>query len=426
MTDSEPLPYVDPEEQVFLRGAHCATGPLHSDDRTLAIRGGRIHRILSSPASSRIAARHCVEIDLTDFLLLPGFINAHDHLEFALFPRLAAPPYRNYVEWGEDIHRQFTDVIATHRAVPKDVRIWWGGIRNLLCGVTTVSHHNPLRSVMLSAAFPVRVVRHYGWAHSPALGGDLRQAHAATPEGAPFIMHACEGTDDLAREELRLLDRLGLLDAHTILVHGLALDHSGVALLRERKTSLIVCPSSNRYLFGALPDLSLLSTIDNVALGNDSPLTAKGDLLDEIRFAIGACDITPQVAYSMVTTAPATILRLGNAEGTLQDGGIADVIAVRNTGQEAAERLLSLTIRDVEFVMIGGRVQLASHNVLERLPPRVRKGLEPLSIDGITRWLRAPVAELLERAKQALGADQVRVGTRDIAIPASAESGHAA
>ncbi len=37
-------------------------------------------------------------------------------------------------------------------------------------------------------------------------------------------MHACEGIDDRAREELFKLDRLGLLDADTVLVHGLAFD----------------------------------------------------------------------------------------------------------------------------------------------------------------------------------------------------------
>ena len=89
---------------------------------------------------------------------MPGLINAHDHLEFALFPRLGNPPYRNYVEWGDDIHNRFPEVIAKHRAVPKDVRLWWGGIRNLLCGVTTVCHHDRLWPVLFAPEFPVTVL----------------------------------------------------------------------------------------------------------------------------------------------------------------------------------------------------------------------------------------------------------------------------
>ena len=144
----------------------------------------------------------CPEIDLSGFLIMPGLINAHDHLEFALYPRLADPPYRNYIDWGTDIHNKFPETIAKHRAVPKDVRLWWGGIRNLLCGVTTVSHHNPLWPELQREDFPVRVVQRYGWGHSLALGGDLRAARSATPEGHAFIVHACEGVDDEAREEL--------------------------------------------------------------------------------------------------------------------------------------------------------------------------------------------------------------------------------
>ncbi len=109
---------------------------------------------------------------------------------------------------------------------------------------------------------------------------------------------------------------MGLLDADSVLVHALAIDRDGLALVRQRKASLIVCPSSNQHLFGTLPNIGLLSTIENIALGSDSPLTAAGDLLDEIRFAIHSCNIAPELAYRMVTEAPAAILRLQNSEAS--------------------------------------------------------------------------------------------------------------
>jgi hypothetical protein len=122
----------------------------------MQIMGGRIAHILAARSSSSIAASRCPEIDLSGFLLMPGLINAHDNLEFALFPRLAAPPNRNYIDWGEDIHQKFPDVMAKHRVVPKDVRVWWGDMQNLLCGVTTVSHPNPLWPELQRNDFPVR------------------------------------------------------------------------------------------------------------------------------------------------------------------------------------------------------------------------------------------------------------------------------
>ena len=353
-------------------------------------------------------------IDLSGFLLLPGLINAHDHLEFALYPRLADPPYRNYIEWGEDIHSKFPALIAKHRAVTKDVRLWWGGIRNLLCGVTTVCHHNPLWPELQRGEFPIRVVRNYGWGHSFALGGNLSAAHKATPEGAPFILHACEGVDECSRDELRQLDKLELLDANTVLVHGLALNNDGVETLIARKTSLIVCPSSNYFLFSSLPDMAQLSRIAQVALGNDSPLTATGDLLDELGFAIQSCRISRRTAYDMVTTIPASILHLEDFAGTITESGIADFIAIRDTGINAADRIGQLSIDDIEFVMIGGRVHLASPLLLDRLPIAAKQGLEPLTVDGTTRWLRAPIEHLMQAAEAVLGSGEIRLGQRTV------------
>ncbi|HEX4022409.1 MAG TPA: amidohydrolase family protein [Acidobacteriaceae bacterium] len=405
------------EDQVVIHGARYAKGPQESEHGSIQIIGGRIHRIVSRAPNLPVAASNRTEIDLSGFLIMPGLINAHDHLEFALFPRLADPPYRNYIDWGEDIHHKFPEVIAKHRAVPKDLRVWWGGIRNLLCGVTTVSHHNPLWPELQRSDFPVRVVQQYGWAHSLALGGDLRAARAATPEGRPFIVHACEGVDELAREELWGLDRSRVLDASAVLVHGLAIDAAGVELIRERGVSLVVCPSSNNFLFGELPDMAILGGVENVALGNDSPLTAEGDLLDEIRFAIRSCGIAPRSAYPMVTEAPAAMLRLKGGEGAIKVSGVGDLIAVRDTDQDAADRLRTLSMIDVEFVMIGGCVQLASETILDRLPPAATQGLEPLWIDGTIRWLRAPVKELLRKTEEVLGASQIQLGSRRVRTP---------
>jgi hypothetical protein len=348
---------------------------------------------------------------------MPGLINAHDHLQFALFPRLADPPYRNYVDWGRDIHDKFRDVIAKHRAVPKGVRIWWGGIRNLLCGVTTVCHHDSLWSELKRGDFPLRVVQEYGWGHSLALGGDLLKAHSITPEGRAFILHACEGVDKQAYAELGELDRLGLLNERTVLVHGLAIDDAGVALVRERRVSVIVCPSSNQFLFKRLPDMALLEPIENVALGNDSPLTAEGDLLDEVRFAGRSCGIQPDAVYRMVTEAPTAVLRLRDQEGSITVTGVGDLMAVRDTGEAAADRLRELSMHDVEFVMVGGCVQLASETIMERLPEVAVQGLEPLWIDGTIRWLRAPVKNLLLKAEEMLGKGEVRLGGRPVRIP---------
>lgn len=416
-----------PAERIFkskvaIHGAQYANGPHDCVDGSIHITDGRIDRFLKFTRSSLAAEPDCMEIDLSEFLIIPGLINAHDHLDFSLFPRLADPPHRNYIDWGESIHRRFPDVIKKYRGIRKDLRLWWGGIRNLLCGVTTVGHHNPLWPELQRSDFPVKVVQQYGWAHSLALGGDLRAAHTSTHKGRPFIVHACEGVDELARGELRRLDQLGLLDTTTVLVHGLAIDAAGLQVVRDRGVSLIVCPSSNNFLFGETPNMDLLDGLANVALGSDSPLTAAGDLLDEVQFAIHSCGVAPCAAYRMVTTAPASILRLGGGEGAIRVSGVGDLVAIRNTGQGVADRLRTLSMMDVELVMVDGAVQLCSESILARLPFPVSQGLEPLWIDGIIRWLRAPVKKLLRQVEEELGAGEMRLGSRHVRIPGANES----
>jgi cytosine/adenosine deaminase-related metal-dependent hydrolase/SAM-dependent methyltransferase len=353
------------------------------------------------------------DLELNGYLLLPGLINAHDHLEFALFPRLATRRYNNATEWAEDIQKHFADIIFLHRSISLRTRLLWGGLRNLLSGVTTVCHHNPLSPDLESDGFPVRVVRHYGWGHSLRFCVDLKTAYRATPEGAPFLLHACEGTDSISYQELGALDEIGILNHRTILIHGLALDVEGARLLRKRGVSLIVCPSSNTFLFDRVPPLEILDAVDAIALGSDSPLTSCGDLLDEIRFAAQHCGLSPQRIYSMVTESPVSMLGLSDCNSSPRISA-RDVIAVRDTGLSPADTLCASSHADIELVLREGRVFLASEEIMRRLPVDAREGLEPLSIAGTIRWLRAPVGDMLREAESALGKGQVKLGGKPV------------
>ena len=402
-------------EQHILHGARCALGPHEKVAVSLCIDNEQIEVAGYWPLANR--AHAVTRIDLNGYLLLPGLINAHDHLEFSLFPRLGRGPYRNAMQWALDIQQKDVETIALYRRIPKDVRLWWGGIRNLLSGVTTVCHHNPIDPLLSAQQFPVRVLSRFGWEHSLSLAVDVYTSHKNTVEDEPFMIHACEGIDEPSKQELRKLDELGVLDPQTILIHGLTLDSEGAALLNRRGAGLITCPSSNAFLFDKVPSREILTSISRLALGSDSPLTAVGNLLDEICFAVQTCAMSSQKVYSLVLESPASMLRLSKGEGSIRPGSSADLIAVRDRQGDPAEILSTLTANDVELVLLSGRVQLASKSIFERLSTEDRNGLEPLSIDGNVRWLRAPIESLLCATEDILGKGAVRLGGKPICRP---------
>jgi cytosine/adenosine deaminase-related metal-dependent hydrolase len=188
------------------------------------------------------------------------------------------------------------------------------------------------------------------------------------------------------------------------------MDDAGIAVMQERRALLIVCPSSNHFLFRKFPSSKSIHEIENTSLGSDSPITGIGDLLDEIRFTIEHCGIAPEKAYRMVTEAPAKSLRLHDGEGNIYEGGVADLIAVRDTGESAAARLRGLSMAEIELVLLGGQVQLASDHVFGLLPPHVKQDMECLWINGILRWLRTPVSLLLREAEAVVGRDNAYLG----------------
>jgi cytosine/adenosine deaminase-related metal-dependent hydrolase/ubiquinone/menaquinone biosynthesis C-methylase UbiE len=404
----------DLAKMLHVNGASYALGPDASTDACISIEDGHIRSISSDPSRCHeVASSSPGTIDLPGYLLLPGLINAHDHLEFGLFPNLGTGPYQNSVEWAKEIHRTHASLIARHRKTPKAVRLWWGAIRNLLCGVTTVCHHNPLSRELLAADFPIRVLSKFGWAHSLEMDPNLIHNFDHTPPNLPFILHAAEGVDAKSAQEIFDLDRMQVLDDRTVLVHGLALTPKAVALLNRRRTAVIICPTSNQFLFQSAPSSTLIKSLNTVVIGSDSPLTAAGDLLDEVNFAHNELGLEANSLYEMVTERSATVLRLRNGEGHLKSGLIADLIAVRNKGLTPAETIAQLTFNQVELVILAGRVQLASAALYHRLPDSHRVGLQPLIVEGHQRWLRAPIDDLLADARKTVGKD-IRVGGKKV------------
>ncbi len=375
-----------------LIGAQVAKNAAEVERKDLCISRGRIVPFAN-------ARKRAVEIDLSGCLLLPGLINGHDHLEFNLFPRLDSGPHPNYVDWAASVFHPDQEPIRSHLRVPKNVRLRWGGLKNLLSGVTTVSHHNPY-DPLFTAKFPVRVARRFGWAHSIHFAPDFETRCRDTPPGWPFLIHAGEGTDDLARNEIGRLHRGGVLCERTVLIHAVALEIQGLEMLCRTGAGVVWCPSSNLHTIGQTLGPKVLTSGLPIALGTDSALTALGDLIDEFSVVKRLGHLTDSDVYEMVTSVPALLLRLRNGEGEIRTGGVADLLAVFDNQSSPASALDQLR---PQLVIVGGNVKLVAARFADRLPASITAPLERIRLEGRGEYLvAAPVAELLAISRRFL------------------------
>ena len=340
-------------------------------------------------------------IDLQGGVVLPGLVNAHDHLELNHYGRLKGRDrYANASEWIDEMRPRLTSdrAIRDGRAHPLSERLFIGGLKNLLAGVTTVAHHNPFYSE-LRRTMPIRVLRRYGWAHSFQLerepagargepGGDVARRWRSTPADAPFLVHLAEGVDADAEGELPRLEALGCLKPNTVIIHGVAIDGNGWRRVARAGAGLVWCPASNAFLFGRTASVRELLDADGrartpVALGTDSRVTGSRDLLEELKVAHDAMPVSPAELFGMVTTCAAALLRQPRS-GSIAVSAPADLMVIPPLSPEPASALLQTMRHDVRLVVVGGRPLIGDPDLAAVFRAR-RVTTRPLRVDGAAK-----------------------------------------
>lgn len=344
-------------------------------------------------AGARIAepdARADATLLLGDGHLRPGLINGHDHLHRNHYPRLGSGPYRTAYEWGRDIHERCAGEIARARALDRSDALWFGALKNLLGGATTVVHHDRVEADF-GIGFPVRVapVRN---AHSVGLDpAGLREEverRARDADGGPFCIHLAEGTGMEDAGEIEALDRLGLVNRSLLGVHLVGADRAGVERLERAGAGAVWCPTSNFFLFDRTAPRALFDSGVDVLLGSDSLLTGAGTLLDELRFAAGlGCLSQPRLLDAVGATAAR---RLGLPDPSMSPGAPADLVLLRRS-------VLVARPRDVALVMVGGKTWLADEDLADAFDPDAGP-LEGLMVGGVRKRVPARLVQAAERA----------------------------
>jgi cytosine/adenosine deaminase-related metal-dependent hydrolase len=241
------------------------------------------------------------------------------------------------------------------------------------------------------------VVNDFGFSHSLHIDGPtVAASYQQTPSDWPWMIHAAEGIDQTAREELDALDRLGCLSANTVLIHGVAFCREAAGRVIDAGAGLVWCPSSNQFLFAATADVRAFDDADRLALGSDSRLSGDRDLLDELKTAHATRQLSAEGLWRTVGGGAARLLKLKHG-GRLAAGVPADLTIMRSLASCPFDTLVNASRTDVRLTMIDGLPAIGEQELLPAFHA-ARVPSMPARVDGarrvVAKWIGARVARM--------------------------------
>lgn len=346
--------------------------------------------------------------DLGNVALLPGLVNAHTHLELSWL-RGRVPPANRFTDWVKTLVaiRRGTEqaitpeVVASIRDAIGELRgsgtVAVGDITNSLApvepmldaGLRGVVFHELLgfqerdgalvestregRAAAARGGVRVSLAPHAPYSTSVELFKAIR--HAVNQSDCPIMsVHLGESVEEVEllatgsgpwrglletigmwRDDweipgcgpVQFLDRHGVIDSRTIVVHGVQFDAAALARLAEIGATLVTCPRSNRWVGAGYPPVErFYQSGVPVAVGTDSLASVEDlNLFSELKTMRW---LAPQVAarqlLASATMVGARALGLDGEIGTLTPGKAAEIIAVS----------LPDAVDNVEEYLVGG------------------------------------------------------------------------
>lgn len=306
------------------------------------------------------------EFDFGDKILMPGMINAHDHLLGNYYPRVGKGPYLNWLPWDNDL--KSSPVYAERSKIPPKLIYQLGAYRNLIAGTTTVSDHIPhFVNDPYIKDLPIRVLKNYSLAHECSKydlnwGDGIDVEHKkATKNNLSFITHIEEGYDKEAEEGIDVLIKNKALDYHTVLIHAIALSDQDIKEVAKKNANLVWCPNSNMFMFNRTGNVKKwLGNHINVALGTDSPMSGGLNILDELQFGkktykkLYNQDINDKTLLNMVTINAAKAFLMDQTLGSIAVNKSADFVLINNTAKDPYKAIINTKLEDIALVFFEG------------------------------------------------------------------------
>jgi 5-methylthioadenosine/S-adenosylhomocysteine deaminase len=391
----------------------------------LCVKAGKLERVETLPAhQTPPAATEIINAD--GGLVMPGLVSSHTHLPMTLFRGLAdALPLDTWLN---------EHIFPAEGAYLQPDNVRWGTLlacaEMLLSGTTTCCDGYFFEDQVAAAvdASGMRAILAQGvidfpapgvpdpkqnleaprafiakWQDASALitpsvfchsaytcsGETLKKAKGLSRlAGLRFQIHAAETREECRQirqsyntTPIAYLDRLGILDENTLLVHCVWLDDADIELIAARKACISHNPESNAKLAaGIAPVPRLLEAGIVLGLGTDGCASNNNlDLLHEMDIAAkihkaatnDPTTMDARTVVEMATIGSARAIGLDHQIGSLEVGKQADVIIIDNCGPHltpiyhpASHIVYSVKSTDVRDVVVAGRILVRDRNVL--------------------------------------------------------------
>jgi cytosine/adenosine deaminase-related metal-dependent hydrolase len=334
-----------------------------------------------------------INIEFENAIAFPGLINSHDHLDFNSFPQLGNHIYKNYVDWGNDIHQQNKAVINSVLKIPKPLRVQWGVYKNLLNGVTTVVNHGEILDIPHAV---INVFQNCYSLHSAKLESRWKYSlNKPFVKDKPFVIHIGEGTDIASKGEIDELLKWNLFKRKLIGIHGVAMDEKQATSF----DALVWCPATNYFLLNKTADINQLKNKTTILFGTDSTLTASWNIWEHFRLARKLQMLDDIELYDSVTSTAASIWKLNN--GLIEKDKTADIVIGKyKTNEININTFYSLNPEDILLILNKGSIIFFDESLLPQLKNVSIENYSKTFINNIGKYIIGNLPSLIKEIKK--------------------------
>jgi hypothetical protein len=424
-------------------------------DGALAVTGQTIGAV--GPAVSVSTAASAIVVP--DAIILPGFIDLHNHLTWNVLPRwLPGRKFASRYEWQDSPeydrmlvapHNVVLDAASCESEIYAEIKALAGGATSTLGSIFNKDHpeysacaKGLVRNLDLASGLDFKKPDEKDGCGAPQPIPDvvdnevfpLEMAHGrldyllcelGTGSLRSLIIHLSEGasTDSSAHREFTMLDKAHLLKPGMVIVHGTALRDADFASMKKNGVGLVWSPRSNDELYGSTTNIGAASLAHvPIAIAPDWSPSGSAGMLQEIGYASRRYPaIDSEDLIKMATSIPAQIARLDASIGDLSVGKKADFVVLKAKRDSKARNpifdpVAKATPANILLVVVGGEPLYGDPDLMKQLRPGA--ALDDVQVCGAPKKLYlgesdAPaLKEGFDRIQDNLNAALMKAGSK--------------